>query len=146
MSHQAAPAGRRNDPTAGEKGWAGVISFAAIMLLLIGIFHALGGAVALFKEEQYAVRGTDLVVSVDYTAWGVVHLGLGVLLLLAGYSLFYRRTWARIVAIVAALLSAVTNFAMLPAMPFWYALMIGIDVLIIWAVTAHPFDAYTEGL
>ena len=69
-----------------------------------------------------------------------MHLGLGVVLLMAGYGLFYRKTWARIVTIVVALISAVANFAFLPAYPVWYTLMIGIDVLIIWAVTAHPFD------
>jgi hypothetical protein len=140
MSHQAPVArGRRNDPTTAEKGWAGLISFAAMMLLLIGSMHALGGVVALFQEEQYQIGSTDLVVSVDYTAWGVLHLALGILLICAGYALFYRRTWARIVTIVVALISAIVNFAFIPAFPVWYTLMVGLDVLIIWAVTAHPF-------
>ena len=69
-----------------------------------------------------------------------MHLGIGVLLLMAGYSLFFRKTWARILTIVVALISAVVNFAFLPAYPVWSALMIGLNVLIIWAVTAHPFD------
>ena len=86
------------------------------------------------------VGGGDFIVEVDYTGWGVVHLGIGVLLLMAGYALFFRKTWARIVTIVVALISAVANFAFLPAYPVWSALMIGLNVLIIWAVTAHPFD------
>ena len=140
MSYETpmAAEGMRN-PNEG-RGWAGLITFAACMLLLLGSFQALAGFVALFHEEKYVVGGGDFVVEVDYTGWGIVHLGIGILLLMAGYALFFRKSWARIVTIVVALISAVVNFAFLPAYPVWSALMIGLNVLIIWAVTAHPFD------
>ena len=111
------------------------------MLLLVGSIHALAGVVALFHEENYVVGGGDYVVTLDYTGWGVVHLAIGILLLMAGYALFFRKTWARIVTDRRrAPQRGLVNFAFLPAYPVWSGLMIGLDVLIIWAVTAHPFD------
>jgi uncharacterized Tic20 family protein len=117
--------------------WSGMIAFAAMMLLLVGGFHVLGGFVALFEDNQYEVGSSELMVSVNYKVWGVFHMAIGVTMCLAGVSLFYRRTWARVVAVVVSSISAVTNLAFLDAAPVWYTLMILIDVLIIYAVTVH---------
>jgi uncharacterized membrane protein YjfL (UPF0719 family) len=45
--------------------------------------------------------------------------------------------WARIVGIVIAVLSALANIAFLPAYPVWATIVIAIDVLVIYALTAH---------
>ena len=45
--------------------------------------------------------------------------------------------WARVVAVIVAMLSAVANIAFLPAYPIWSAILITVDVLVIWAVTVH---------
>jgi hypothetical protein len=129
--------GRRNNPTTGGRFWSGVMAFAALMMMLLGSLHVISGFVALFEEDHFAVGKSGLIVSVDYTAWGVVHLGIGILMMTAGWALFYRRTWARVVTVVAAFVSVLYNWAFLPAYPAWYALMIGLDVLVIWAVTVH---------
>jgi hypothetical protein len=46
-------------------------------------------------------------------------------------------TWARIVAVVVAGLSAVVQLMLIPAQPWWSLIVIAIDVLIIYAVIAH---------
>jgi hypothetical protein len=123
--------------------WSGMIAFASMMLLLEGGFHVIGGFVALLEDNQYAVGSSELVISVSYGVWGVIHMALGVTMCLAGVSLFYRRTWARVVAVVVSSISAITNLTFLSAAPVWYALMILIDILIIYAVTVHS-DAEVE--
>lgn len=45
--------------------------------------------------------------------------------------------WARAVAVVVALASAIINVSFLPAYPVWSAIMIGFDVVLIWAVIVH---------
>jgi hypothetical protein len=55
----------------------------------------------------------------------------------AGWGLLSGRTWARTVAIILAVLSAVTNFLFVPYYPFWSLLLVTLDVLVIWAVAAH---------
>ena len=118
-------------------GWTGWISFAGAMMVLLGCFHAIQGLLAIFQDEYYLVGDSGLAIHVDYTAWGVTHLVLGALIAFAGFSLFAGRTWARIVAVIVAVLSALVNVGFLAAYPVWSSIMIAIDVLIIFAVTVH---------
>ena len=57
--------------------------------------------------------------------------------ILVGSSLLAGKMWARVIATIVAMTSAVANLAFLPAYPVWSALMIGVDVLIVWAITVH---------
>jgi len=118
-------------------GWAGWAVFAGVMLVLVGAFQAIDGLVALFKDEIYVVRPSGLVVNVDYTAWGWVHLLLGIVLIAAGAAIFSGRVWGRTLGVVAALISAVLNFAYIPAYPVWSILIIAVDVFVIYALIAH---------
>ncbi len=118
-------------------GWVGWLMFAGIMLILVGAFQAIDGLIALFKDELYVVRPNGLVVNVDYTAWGWTHLLLGILLIAAGYAVFSGRVWGRTLGVIAAILSAVVNFAFIPAYPVWSLLIITVDILVIYALIAH---------
>jgi hypothetical protein len=126
-----------------QTGWVGWIVFAGVMLVLLGIFHLIQGLVALFRDEVYLVGKHGLIVNVDYTAWGWVHVVGGLVAVLAGFCLMRAQLWARILAVVVALLSAVINVAFLPAYPLWSAMMIAIDVLVIWAVIVHGAEMRT---
>jgi hypothetical protein len=107
------------------------------MLIVVGAFQAIDGLVALFRDEVYLVRSDGLVVNVDYTAWGWTHLLLGILLIAAGSAVFSGRVWGRTLGVIAALLSAIVNFAFIPAYPVWSLLIITVDVLVIYALIAH---------
>jgi hypothetical protein len=118
-------------------GWAvGFILFAAIMMIMVGIFQALQGLVAIFENEFY-VATRNYLFQLDATSWGWIHLLVGALVAFAGYGLLSGRTWARAVAITLAVLSAVANFLFIPYYPFWSLLIITLDVFVIWAVAAH---------
>lgn len=136
VSHSTTADGQQDEEHE-PRFWYGLIAFATFMLALQGGFHLVGGFVALFEDDTYAVGERDLIVTVDYTAWGLAHMALGVGMLAAAYALFWGRTWGRIVAVVMAMASAVTNLAFLAANPFWFGLMIAVDVLVIYAVTVH---------
>jgi hypothetical protein len=84
-------------------------------------------------------------ISVDYNAWGWVHLLLGVVAVFAGFALTRGATWARIVAVAVAVVSAVTNVAFMSAYPIWSVIMIAINILVIFAVTAHGDRDSIEG-
>lgn len=120
-----------------QSGWVGWIAFAGCMMALLGSFHVIEGLVAIFNDEYFLVGASGLVVSVDLTAWGVLHLILGLIVASAGYALFAGRMWARVVGVLAAMFSAIVNLGFLAAYPFWSALMILLDVLVIWAITVH---------
>ena len=120
-----------------QTGWVGWIVFAGFMLMMVGSFHIIEGLVALFRDEVFLVGTRGLVVNVDYTAWGWVHLVGGALAIATGVGLLAGQKWARVLAVVVAFASAAINMAFLPAYPVWSAIVIAIDVLVIWAVTVH---------
>jgi hypothetical protein len=124
----------------GTSGWAvGFILFAAIMMIMSGIFQAFAGLVAIFENEFY-VPTRNYLFQFDATSWGWIHLILGLVVAFAGWGLLSGRTWARTVAIVLAVLSAIANFAFIPYYPFWSLLIITLDIFVIWAVAAHGGD------
>ena len=45
---------------------------------------------------------------------------------------------------IVAIISAIANFAFLPYYPLWASLIIGVDVAVIWALTAHGRDIAME--
>lgn len=118
-------------------GWAGWVLFGAMMMILLGSFQAIAGLVALFDEGYYITGPNGLVVNVDYTTWGWVHLVIGVVALAAGFGLFTGAMWARVLGITVAVISAIVNFAFMAAFPVWAITMITIDVLVIYAIAAH---------
>lgn len=118
-------------------GWVGWVVFASVMMGILGMFHAMAGLVALFKDDFYLVGASGLVLEIDYAAWGWVHLGLGLLLGFAALSLLGGRLYGRVVGILVASLSALANLAFISAYPVWSVLMIAIDVVVIFAITVH---------
>lgn len=130
------PQSSRNLPTR-TTGWVGWIIFAAVMMMMIGGLHVIEGLVALFKDTYYLVANSGLVVSVDYTAWGWVHLILGVVVAGAGFALLSGRMWARIVAVTVAAVSLIANFVFIASYPVWSTTIIAFDVLVIYALTVH---------
>jgi hypothetical protein len=127
-------AGRAGKATS---GWAvGFIMFAAIMMIMVGVFQALQGIIAIFENEFY-VATRNYTFQFDATTWGWIHLLLGLLVAFAGWGLLSGRTWARLLGITLAALSATANFLFIPYYPFWALLLITLDILVIWAITAH---------
>lgn len=117
----------------------GLTLFAAIMLMMIGAFQAIQGLVALFNDTFYVV-GQEYVFKFDLTTWGWIHLILGTVAAVAGYFLLSGKVWARTVAVIIAVVSALLNFAWLPYYPLWSIAIITLDVFVIWALTAHGRD------
>jgi hypothetical protein len=116
-------------------GWAlGGITFAATMMVIIGAFQAISGLVAIFNDEFYVVT-QNYTFDLDVTAWGWIHLLVGLLILFAGFALFSQKVWGATLALVLAVISAITNFFFIPYYPFWSILVIALNVWVIWAIT-----------
>ena len=116
-------------------GWAmGGITFAAAVLMLIGFFQVIAGLTAIFNDEFFLVT-RNYTFDLDTSAWGWIHLLLGVLLLFTAWGLIALAGWAVATAVFLASLSAVANFFFIPYYPFWAILLIALDVWVIWALT-----------
>ena len=140
----AADARRRElvGATAAGSAWVGWMAFAAMMMVLLGAFHAIQGLVALLRQEYFLVAESGLVLDVDFTAWGWVHLVAGIVIIMAGLGVMRGQMWARVAGTIVALLSALLNLGFLAAYPLWSVMMIALDVVVILALTVHG----SEGL
>ncbi len=73
----------------------------------------------------------------DVSAWGWTHLGLGILVAVAGMFVFTGHVWARAIGIASAVLNAISQFLFLPYYPVWSVVMIALDVAVIWALCVY---------
>lgn len=125
-------------------GWVGWIAYAGTMMVLLGVFHMFQGLVALLQDSYFLVANSGLVVTANYTTWGWTHLIGGALLIGGGAALFAGQFWARGLAVILAMASAVLNIGFLAAYPIWSTIMIAMDMLVIWAVVVHGKEVKAE--
>jgi hypothetical protein len=126
------PAGRS---TAKVSAWAiGGMTFAASMLILIGMFQLFAGLAAIVNDQFYVVA-RHYAFDLDVTAFGWIHLVIGALVIVTGFSLFAGRTWAAVTALVLAMVSAISNFFFIPYYPWWSIIIIALNAWVIWSLT-----------
>lgn len=118
------------------RAWAiGGVIFAASMMVMLGIWQIIVGIAALI-EDEFFLATPNYTYEIDTTAWGWIHLIIGVVVALTGFFLFTGATLARVVGIILASLSAIANFLFLPYYPFWAVLIIAINIFVIWALAS----------
>ncbi|MCC3291166.1 hypothetical protein [Arthrobacter sp. zg-Y1110] len=125
---------------AATSGWTNWIRFAGVILLVNGIFSVVVALAALVgSNTYYAVVEGDLLLF-DTTGWGWWNMVLGIFLIATAFGLFASATWAQVVGVVLAVLSAVVQLLLVPVQPWWSLIVISIDVLIIYALVAHGHE------
>jgi hypothetical protein len=125
----------------GGGAWTGWVVFASIMLAVIGALNIVQGLVALLREGYFAVPSGDKLLLMNYDAWGVVMLIWGILQLGAGFGLNNGHGWARVLAIIVACVSIVIQTVFLSAFPIWSVIIIALDVMVVFALTARWSEA-----
>lgn len=111
----------------------GVSIFAAAMLMMSGLAQALAGIAALINDE-FLLRVGGYIYAFDATTWGWIHLILGAALVAVGAFILLGKSWAFVIGIIVAGLNGLLNFLWLPVSPLSAAVLIAIDVLVIWAL------------
>ncbi len=120
----------------GPAGWTGWILFAAAMIIIAGMFSVVEGLAGIFRDEQFfAANGQVLVF--DYTAWGWIHLLIGLAMIAVGFGLYRGSVVARAGAVVIVGLNLLAQFAWISAHPWWSLIVIALDVVIIYALIVH---------
>src|SRR5262245_52526277 len=117
-------------------GWVGWIAFAAVMMMIAGVLQMIDGFVAVVNDD-WVVWSNRASLYLDLTTWGWVHLVIGALVLLGGIGLLSGNILARTLAVVLASVSLIANFMFIPANPLWALAIMTVDLLVIYAVTAH---------
>ena len=117
-------------------GWVGWITFAAVMLAISGGLNFFYGLIAAINDE-WVVFGNGADVYLDVSAWGWIHMILGVVVFASGLGVLSGNILARTVGVIVATVSIIANFMWLPVYPVWSIILVTMDVLIIWALTVH---------
>jgi hypothetical protein len=123
---------------AGPSGW---IVFAGTMLFMVGMFDAIWGLGAVLNDKVVTVGGKGVLVW-DVTVWGWIHIVVGCIMILTAVGLFAMKGWARWMGILFASLSAILQVGVLPAFPLWALLVVALDVIVIYQLTARWEPGY----
>jgi hypothetical protein len=134
MSNQQVRGGYR----AGPSGWVGWIAFAATMMLIVGVLGVIEGLAALLRDEDYFfVSGERALLTFNLTSWGWIHLILGLVVILTGVLLLKGSATGLILGTIVVGLHLIAQFAWIAAYPWWSAIVIALDILILWAIIVH---------
>ncbi len=141
--HGAAGQARYMPTRAEPTGWVGWIIFAGVAMVVLGAFQLIEGLVAVFERGFYLVSTSNMIVHVNYTAWGWTHFAIGCAVVITGLGVLAGSTWARVVGIALAVISAIISLAFIPAYPVWGIIVIALDVLVIYALAVHGREMKT---
>ena len=123
--------------------WVAVVVMAGILLVLVGAFHAVAGVAAMAGSPLELLTPTR--VNMNDTAWGALSLAVGILEVLAGYGVFLAKLWARVVAVAVATASAGLSLLYTALPGYAVALVVVLDVLMVYAVVGHGDEVRPTG-
>ncbi|MEU9148378.1 hypothetical protein [Streptomyces sp. NPDC048349] len=130
----ATPGATGTPPPGTASAWAaGGAMFAAVLMMINGMFAIFEGIAALAKDDVlWRVRTYTF--KFDLTAWGWIHLIVGIVVLIVGIAILKGTTWGRALGIALTGLMIVLHFLWLPYQPLWSLIAIAIGVFVIWAL------------
>ena len=121
----------------------GLVFFAAIMLLVVGLFNVIDGIAAIANSHLFVANAHY--VFGDLRAWGWVVLILGLLQLLAGGGVMVGNQAARWFGIAVIGLNLIAQLFFIPAYPFWALTIIAFDVFALYGLCLYGSRANVTG-
>jgi hypothetical protein len=110
-----------------------MVSFGAIMIMLVGAFNVLDGVVAIVNASYF---NGDILFS-EVKTWGWFFTLFGVLQFIVGAALYGGSRFARWPAIALAGFNALAQLAYVAHYPAWSIVMIVVDVIVIYAIATY---------
>lgn len=125
--------------TATTSNRQGLVTFASIMMFIVG------GLLLVWSIEEFTNGAWLQNVSFglfgrQFLIWAYIDLIMGILALVAGFSIWQRGKFGWWIGIIMASISAVRWFFYIPWVPVAALIVITIDVLIIYGLTEHAED------
>lgn len=108
---------------------AGRAIFAAVLLMIGGVLNVVWG-IAAIGNSKFFIHNQKYVFG-DLKTWGWITLILGILGLIAAFSLFGGGTYGRVFGVVVGALFALDALFEIPAYPFWSLAVFALSLWII---------------
>jgi hypothetical protein len=135
VGRQEAARTPRSAQGAYEEAGGGWLLFAGIMLMLAGVLNVIWG-IAAIDNSNFFVNDTKYIIS-NLNTWGWVMLILGVVQILAAFSIWAGNQFGRWFGILGAGLSSIGALMSIPAYPFWSLAVFAVDILVIYGLAAY---------
>jgi hypothetical protein len=116
--------------------------FAGVLLLVAGVLNIIYG-IAAIGDSKFFTENATYIISGLHT-WGWILLILGVLELVAAFSLFSGGEFGRWFGIFIASLNAIGALLAIPGRPFWSMGIFFLTLVIIYKLTEGPQGPYTS--
>ena len=125
-----------------SRAWSGWISFAGLMIIIIGGLDFFQGLIAVIRDQYYVVTPSQIVVF-DLTTWGWIMMIWGIILLLAGFGLLSGATWARWFTIVVASINVIAQLGFVGSAqyPLWALTVLALTIVVRYALIVRWDDA-----
>ncbi len=115
------------------EGW---IMFAWIMLLVAGVMGVIDGIVALSRSSFFTTVGAHYVAS-NLTTWGWIALIIGIVEIVAAFSVIRGGEFGRWAGIIIAAVSMFIWLFWIPIVPFWALFIMFLDMLVIYGLAVY---------
>jgi hypothetical protein len=124
-----------------EETLSGWWVFAGVLLLIAGVLNIIYGIAAIGDSKFFTANATYIVSSLH--TWGWVTLILGVIELVAAFSLFSGGNFGRVMGVVVGSLNAIAALMSIPAYPFWSLAIFALSIIIVYKLAEGPGGAST---
>lgn len=114
---------------------AGWLTFAGIMVFLVAVLNMIYG-IAAIDGSKFFIEDEKFILS-NLNTWGWVVLIIGVLQLVAAFSIWAGGEYGRWIGVITAGVSAIGALLALPGYPFWSLAVFALDILIIYGLTTY---------
>ncbi len=110
--------------------------FAGTLLCLAGVLNIIWG-IAAIGNANFFVADQQFIIS-GLSTWGWITLIVGVMQLIAAFSLYTGGGFGRWFGILAAGLSAISALLSIPAYPFWSLCIFALAIIILYELAKAP--------
>ena len=128
--------------TARTSAWTGWISFAGLIMVVIGALDGLQGLITIIRGQYFALTPNQIIVF-DLKTWGWLTLIWGIVVAFAGFALLGRRPWARWFTIVVVSINIIGQLGFVGSAqyPLWALTVLALSVLVVYALIVHWHEA-----
>ncbi|MGW0763258.1 DUF7144 family membrane protein [Streptomyces sp. NPDC002814] len=124
--------GVRKSQSGAEQLGGGLALFAGWALELSGTLSVLLGVVGVTRDTLFS--SPDYTYEFSLTAWGWIHIVIGIGLVAAGLGVLLGKAWGTGAGAVLAAVSLITQFMFIPFYPLWSISVMTLDLLTLWAL------------
>jgi uncharacterized membrane protein HdeD (DUF308 family) len=114
------------------------VTFAGIMIVLVGILNVIYGIAAIDKSTFF-VQDAKYVFA-DLRSWGWILLIVGVVQLFAAFGIWARRGWARWLGIISASANALIQLLFISSYPLAALALFAIDIMVIYGLASYAYS------